>query len=184
MWDLLHTPVWLLGIGGVVLAVLCQGAALATGPLAVVQPTCILELPFALLVAGVAFRRPMSQAAWLGVGGIVVGLALALFAAAPGGGTLQAPASRWLAVMTCCLGAMAVLCAVAVQRPMGRSRAACMGLAAAVGYAQTAALMKSSTDTFSRRGHRRLFHLLADLRRRRAGRVRCSCWRTPCSPDR
>ncbi|MFF3662199.1 DMT family protein [Streptomyces olivochromogenes] len=61
MWDLLRTPVWVLGIGGVVLAALFQGAALATGPLAVVQPVFLLELPFTLFVAGIAFRHPMPQ---------------------------------------------------------------------------------------------------------------------------
>ncbi|MGW4910129.1 DMT family transporter [Streptomyces sp. NPDC004270] len=152
MWDLLRTPVWLLGIGGVILAALFQGAALATGPLAVVQPVFLLELPFTLLVAGIAFRHPMPRATWLSVGTIVVSLCLGLFAAAPKGGTLQAPASRWTAVMTCCLGAMAVLCTLAVRRRVGPSRAACMGLAAAIGYALTAALMKSSTDTLSREG--------------------------------
>ncbi|MER5538426.1 DMT family transporter [Streptomyces mirabilis] len=152
MWDLLRTPVWVLGIGGVILAALFQGAALATGPLAVVQPVFLLELPFTLLVAGIAFRHPMPRATWLSVGSIVVSLCLGLFAAAPGGGTLQAPASLWTAVMTCCLGAMAVLCALAVRRRVGPSRAACMALAAAIGYALTAALMKSSTDTLSREG--------------------------------
>ncbi|MGW1497072.1 hypothetical protein ACWCQW_00510 [Streptomyces mirabilis] len=131
MWDLLRTPVWVLGIGGVILAALFQGAALATGPLAVVQPVFLLELPFTLLVAGIAFRRPMPRATWLSVGSIVVSLCLGLFAAAPGGGTLQAPASLWTAVMTCCLGAMAVLCTLAVRRRVGPSRAACMALAGA-----------------------------------------------------
>lgn len=65
------------------------------------------------------------------VGGIVVGLGLGMFAAAPRGGTLQAPAWLWTAVTACCLGAMVVLCAVAVRLPVGHSRAARMGLAAA-----------------------------------------------------
>jgi len=152
MWDLLRTPVWLLGIMGVVLAAIFQGAALATGPLAVVQPMFLLELPFALLVAGVAFRGPLTRAGCLAMGGIVVGLALGMFAAAPSGGTLQAPASLWTGVATCCLGGMVVLGAVAVRLPVGRSRAAYMGLAAAVGFSLTAALMKSATDTLSHRG--------------------------------
>jgi hypothetical protein len=152
MWDLLRTPVWVLGIAGVILAALFQGAALATGPLALVQPVFLLELPCTLLVAGIAFRRPIPRATWLSVGSIVVSLCLGLFAAAPSGGTLQAPAVRWTAVMTCCLAAMAVLCTLAVRRHVSPRRAAYMGLAAAIGYALTAALMKSSTDTLSRQG--------------------------------
>jgi drug/metabolite transporter (DMT)-like permease len=152
MWDLLRTPIWVLGIGGVILAALFQGAALATGPQAVVQPVYLLELPFTLLIAGIAFHRPVSRATWLSVGCIVVGLCLGLFAAAPTGGTVQAPTSLWMAVLTCCLGAMALLGAIALRRPVGPSRAAFMGLASAIGYALTAALMKSSTDTLAREG--------------------------------
>ncbi|MED7827777.1 DMT family transporter, partial [Streptomyces chiangmaiensis] len=152
MWDLLRTPVWVLGIGGVIFAALFQGAALATGPLAVVQPVFLLELPFTLLIAGIAFHRPVTRATWLSVGSIVVSLCLGLFAAAPSGGTLQAPAALWVAVTTCCLGAMALLCTIAFRHRVGRSRAAYMGLAAAIGYALTAALMKSATDTLGRQG--------------------------------
>ena len=152
MWDLLRTPVWLLGIGGVVLSAMFQGAALATGALAIVQPLFMLELPFVLLLASVVFGRPLPRAGWLPVGSIAVGLGLALFAAAPTGGTLRVPAARWTAVGTCCLLAVAVLCSVAVKLPNGPGRAACLGSAAAVSYSLTAALMKSSTVVLGRQG--------------------------------
>ena len=91
MWDLLRTPVWVLGIGCVILAALFQGAALATGPLALVQPVFLLELPFTLLVAGITFRQPMPRATWLSVGSIVVSLCLGLFAAAPNKAPSKSP---------------------------------------------------------------------------------------------
>jgi hypothetical protein len=152
MWDLLRTPVWLLGMGGVVLSAIFQGAALATGALAVVQPLFMLELPFVLMLASIVFGRPLPRADWLPVGSIGAGLCLALFAAAPTGGTLHIPAARWTAVVTCCLLTVAVLCSLAVKLPSGPARAACMGLAAAVSYSLTAALMKSSTATLSHHG--------------------------------
>ncbi|MFF3911077.1 DMT family transporter [Streptomyces sp. NPDC001848] len=152
MWDLLRTPVWLLGIGGVALSAIFQGAALATGALAVVQPLFMLELPFVLLLASIVFGRPLPRAGWVPVGSIGGGLGLALFAAAPTGGTLGIPAARWAAVLTCCLLAVVVLCSVAVRLPNGAARAACMGLAAAVSYSLTAALMKSSTAALGSRG--------------------------------
>lgn len=152
MWDLLRTPVWLFGILGVIFAALFQGAALATGPLAIVQPIFVLELPFALLIAGIVFRRPMPAAGWLCVAGIVGGLGIALGSAAPGGGNPQAEPYLWVLVLACCGGAMALLCATGLKRPVGPSRAACLGFAAAIGYALTAALMKSATDTLDRRG--------------------------------
>ncbi|MFC5907066.1 DMT family transporter [Streptacidiphilus monticola] len=152
MWDLLRTPIWLFGILGVVFAALFQGVALATGPLAVVQPIFVLELPFALLIAGVVFKRQMSRAGWVSVGLIVTGLGLALGSAAPSGGNPQAPAALWFLALACCGGAMAVLCAAALRRPVGPARAACLGFAAAIGYALTAALMKSATDTLDHDG--------------------------------
>ncbi|MFG3023265.1 DMT family transporter [Streptomyces sp. NPDC048254] len=152
MWDLLRSPVWLLGIAGVVLSATFQAAALATGALAVVQPLFMLELPFALFIASLVFRRPMTRAGWLPVAGMGAGLCVALFAAAPTGGTLQVPTSRWTTVMTCCLVTVAVLCAIAVKLPTGRPRAACLGMAAAVAYSLTAALMKFSTAVLGLRG--------------------------------
>ena len=48
---LIRRKVWLAGIGMVMLAAVCQAIALATGPVALVQPIFIIELPFTLLVA-------------------------------------------------------------------------------------------------------------------------------------
>ena len=51
---LIKRKVWLAGIGLVILAAVCQAIALATGPIALVQPIFIIELPFTLLVASQA----------------------------------------------------------------------------------------------------------------------------------
>jgi hypothetical protein len=152
IWDLLRTPVWLFGIVSVIFAALFQGAALATGPLAIVQPIFVLELPFALMIAGIVFRRRMSGQGWRCVGYIVVGLGLALAGAAPSGGDAQAAAGLWLLALVCCGGAVLLLCATALRSPVGPRRAVCLGTAAAIGYALTAALMKSAADTLDRHG--------------------------------
>jgi drug/metabolite transporter (DMT)-like permease len=101
MWDLLRTPIWFFGILGVVFAAIFQGLALVTGPLAVVQPIFVLELPFALLISGLVFRKPMVRNGWLSVACIVVGLGTALAAASPSGGELQPPAALWLLALVC-----------------------------------------------------------------------------------
>ena len=152
MLDLLRTPVWFGGILGVVFAALFQALALTTGPLAVVQPIFVLELPFALLISGLVFRRRMPGWGWLSVAAIVVGLGTALFAAAPRGGDLQPSMALWLLAVASCGGAMVLLAGAALRRPVGRARAACLGTAAAIGYALTAALMKSATDTLDHQG--------------------------------
>jgi drug/metabolite transporter (DMT)-like permease len=152
MWDLLRTPIWFFGILGVVLAAIFQGLALVTGPLAVVQPIFVLELPFALTISGLVFRKRMPLRGWLSVGCIVVGLGTALAAASPSGGVLQPPAALWVLALACCGGAIVLLAGAALKRPVGPARAACLGTAAAIGYALTAALMKSATDTLDHGG--------------------------------
>jgi drug/metabolite transporter (DMT)-like permease len=62
---LIKRKVWLAGIGMVVVASVCQAVALATGPVALVQPIFIIELPFTLLVASrLAHRTLPRQTRW------------------------------------------------------------------------------------------------------------------------
>ena len=152
MWDLIRTPVWLLGIVAVIASAILQAAALATGLLALVQPIFALELPCALLISGIMFRRPLNRFGWISVACVVIGLGTALFAAAPSGGTSQAPFDLWVLALACCGGTVIVLCALALPLPVSRRRAALLGLATAITYSLTAALMKSATDTLSTSG--------------------------------
>ncbi|GAA3506458.1 DMT family transporter [Streptomyces prasinosporus] len=147
MLDLLRHPVWLAGIVAVVAAAVCQAVALATGPLTVVQPLFVLELPFALVIAAVLLHGRMSRPGWAAVSAVVAGLAVALVAASPEGNRTHAPSDRWIPALAVCAAAIAGLVVAALRRPEGRARAACFGLATAVAYAMTAALMKTSVHT-------------------------------------
>lgn len=149
---LMRQPAWVLGIAGVAGAALFQALALVNGPIALVQPLFVLELPFALMIAGPLLKRRMPRRGWYGVGGVVAGLALLLGAAAPSGNDTQAPMTHWIPALIGCYGL--IVGAVAVSRWWDSSlvRAAGLGSAAAVGNAMTAALLKSSTGTFSDHG--------------------------------
>jgi hypothetical protein len=150
--ELVHRPAWVIGMAGVIGAALFQSLALVNGPLALVQPLFILELPFALLVASPLMHRRLPALGWWGVAAVVAGLALSLASAAPHGAVDEAPMTRWIPVLGVCLGAMAV--AVVLARP-GRPatlRAALLAAAAAIGNALTAALLKSATGTFADHG--------------------------------
>ncbi|WP_037606216.1 DMT family transporter [Streptacidiphilus rugosus] len=149
---LARRPVWVAGIAGVVGAALCQALALTFGPLALVQPLFILELPFALLIAAPLLHRRMPAAGWYGVTAVVLGLGLALGSAAPSGGTSQAAMDRWIPGLAVCLGLIAAAVVTAVRCESALLRAATLGAAAAVGNAMTAALLKSATGTFSDHG--------------------------------
>jgi hypothetical protein len=152
MWDLIRTPVWVLGIVAVIASAILQAAALATGLLALVQPIFALELPCALLISGIMFRRSLNRLGWISVACVVIGLGTALFAASPSGGTSQAPFDLWVLALACCGGTVIVLCSLATRMPIGRRRAAFLGLATAITYSLTAALMKSATDTLGTKG--------------------------------
>ncbi|MFB7949007.1 DMT family transporter [Kitasatospora phosalacinea] len=149
---LARDPAWVAGIAGVAGAALFQALALAFGPLALVQPVFVLELPFALLIAAPLLHRRMPAAGWAGVAAVVGGLALFLGCAAPSGAEHQAPMSRWAPVLVGCLGTMALCVATALSRRSPVFRAGALGTAAAVGNALTAALLKSATGVLSDHG--------------------------------
>jgi drug/metabolite transporter (DMT)-like permease len=146
MLALVRRPAWAIGIAGVAGAALFQALALVNGPMALVQPVFILELPFALLVAAPLLHRRLSADGWTAVGAVVGGLALLLAAAAPSGTRAQAAMARWVPVLVITLGVMAGAVLLARSSSSRLFRAAALASAAAVGNALTAALLKSATD--------------------------------------
>ncbi|MGW1074871.1 DMT family transporter [Streptomyces sp. NPDC002537] len=152
MLDLVRRPVWLGGIAAVVCAAVCQALALALGSLALVQPIVVTELAFALVIACVAFRRRLPGYGWAAIAAVTIGIAGALAAAAPSGRRVHVGPERWVAALVVTGGVTALCVLAALARPRGRARAALFGTAAAIGYAVTAALMKSAVGVFHRDG--------------------------------
>ena len=146
---LIRRKVWLAGIGLVILAALCQAAALATGPVALVQPIFIIELPFTLLVASRVNHRRLPPMTWWAVGLVTVSLGAGLAAAAPSGGSDHASTRVWVMALIVTAVFEAVVIGVGV-RFRGNARAAAFGLAAACGYALTATLLKSAVAVLPR----------------------------------
>ncbi|MFE1251855.1 DMT family transporter [Streptomyces sp. NPDC058735] len=152
MLDLLRRPVWLAGILAVIGAAVCQAVALAAGPLTIVQPLFVLELPLTLIVASLVMHRHLPASGWVAVTVVVAGLAVALTAASPTGNRTQVALDRWIPALAACAGAVAALALAALKRPQGRTRAACLGAATAITYAVTAALMKAATHILDDEG--------------------------------
>jgi hypothetical protein len=150
--DLLRRPVWLAGMLTVIAAGVWQAAALATGPLSLVQPLFVLELPLALLFAALMARRRPPAVLLLELSVVVAGLGLALLSAAPAGNRTHVAIDRWLPVLAACAGAAVALTAVGLSRPPGRFRAACVGAATAICFALTAGLMKTSVHILTDEG--------------------------------
>jgi len=155
--DLLRQRVWLGGIGMTIVAAVCQAVALATGPIAVVQPIFVVELPATLLLAGLVFKRGLPARAWWAVGAMAVGLAMAMAAAAPGGGR-ETVHPQWIWVPALAItGGFVVVVVSGALGMSGSPRAALFALAAACGYALTAALMKDAMGGLSHHGWAALF---------------------------
>ncbi|GGV14530.1 membrane protein [Streptomyces filipinensis] len=140
---LLRRPNWLAGTGLLALSSVLQGGALATGSLSLVQPLLAAELLFTLVVGSVVFRRAPDRRTWLAFAALAVGLALFLVAASPSAGRPTASPRSWLVGGSGALGAV-VLLTVAARPTRGASRAALFGLASAVSFATTAALLKEA----------------------------------------
>ncbi|MEU6810013.1 DMT family transporter [Streptomyces sp. NPDC046831] len=146
---LARNPLWVVGITGVIVSAVCQALALVNGPMALVQPLFILELPFALLIAGPLLHRRLPRMGWWAVSAVVAGLALVLASAVPSGGGNQAAMVRWIPVLVACLAAMGTAVVLARAGKSSLFRAAVLAAAAAVGNALTAALLKSASDTLA-----------------------------------
>lgn len=145
---LVRRKVWLAGIALIITAAVCQATALANGPVALVQPIFIIELPFTLLLASKLFGRPVPKTTWYAVVLVTVSLGGGLAAAAPSGGVERAPLHVWAATLIVTAAFEAVLITAGV-RLRGDFRAAAFALAAACGYALTAALMKGAMAALS-----------------------------------
>ncbi|GGL86736.1 membrane protein [Streptomyces fumigatiscleroticus] len=137
----LRRPYWLGGTALLALTTVLQAVALAVGSLAVVQPLMASELLFTLVVGSVVFRRRPDRRTWLAFTALAVGLALFLAAAAPATGGSVAPSGRWAVAGAALLCLVAGLMAVA-RLVRGAPRAALAGLASAVAFGGTAALLK------------------------------------------
>ncbi|NEE47424.1 hypothetical protein G3M55_22815, partial [Streptomyces sp. SID8455] len=140
---LVRQKVWLAGIALVIVAAVCQAVALATGPISVVQPIFVIELPATLLLAGWMMRVRAPHTVWYGVAAVTAGLAIGLASAAPVDGTDSVRGADWVPTLLL-TGAFEAVLIITALRVRGNARAALLGLAAACGYALTAALMKDA----------------------------------------
>jgi hypothetical protein len=143
--DLVKRRVWIAGIGMVIVAAVAQAAALATGPIALVQPIFIIELPLTLVLAALAYhnRSALRRLPWAAIGTVTIALGAGLAIAQPSGAVDSAQDTSWMIalIVTAAFEAVLIGAATGVR---GELRAALLGLAAACGYALTAALLKNA----------------------------------------
>lgn len=147
MWHQLREPPWLAGIAAMAGGFALQIGALATGPIALVQPLLVLELGFTLLLSGVVFGAPLHRREWTAVAGMSVGLALLLAGLSPTGGDPgQTSPLVWAAGSAGTLVVVAVLIVVALRRQRDQ-RAEYLGVATGIMFGFTAVLVAAVTNS-------------------------------------
>ena len=141
----LRRGVWLAGFAVMVGSFVCQAVALHLGDLSQVQPILTTELLLLVVILAVWFRFRITSREWVGAFATAGGLAGFLIAADPTAGG-EAPSNLgWLITGSVCAGVV-VLAVLAALRGPRWWRAAMFGTAGAVGFAFTAALIKSVGD--------------------------------------
>ncbi|MER5480336.1 DMT family transporter [Streptomyces sp. NPDC002734] len=140
----LRRPAWVAGAGLLALSTVFQAWALSLGGLALVQPLLATELLFTLAVGALVFRRRPAPRTCLAFLALAAGLAVFLAAASPTAGRSTAHGGRWLPTALAVTVVTAGL-ALTARTVRGAPRAALLGLASAVCFAATAALLKETT---------------------------------------
>lgn len=148
LWDLAHQPAWIGGITAIVIGFALQAAALATGPILLIQPILVVELAFTLMLSGFVFRSTLRAREWTAVAGMSAGVAVLLVAFAPGGGDpRQASVTAW-AIGCGATAAVVGTLVVLGYRVRYARRAALLGIAVGVWFGFTAALVAGMTAAF------------------------------------
>ncbi|WP_240134554.1 DMT family transporter [Streptomyces sp. MUM 178J] len=144
---LVRQPMWLGGIGLAVLAYGFQALALAHAPLSLVQPLIVCELVFAIPLAARLARTRLGPREWAGTAAVTCGLAVALLAARPQGGSTEASPGGWLLTLGA-LGGLAAAALAAGRAVAGPPKASLIALAAGVVMGGQSVLLDATVDRF------------------------------------
>ncbi len=145
---LMGEPVWLLGVGSMVLGFACQATALHFGSLTLVQPILASELLFVFAYIAVASNRRVRLSDWLAAGAMAAGLGVFLFTASPSGGQPGAPATLWVLGGLSGMGLVLIVTVATITplrhgtRPSAARRAAMLGVATGISWGFLAAVIK------------------------------------------
>lgn len=147
IFRLARRPIWLAGIGSMILGFAFQVTALHYGALALVQPILALELLFVFGYMAFLGSRSVRGRDWLAAAAMSAGLGLFLFAASPSGGRQHAPTSLWilagLITLAVVVAGLAIAFGLGRFRPRsGASRAAILGAMTGVSWGFVAAVIK------------------------------------------
>lgn len=142
--QLVRKPIWLFGLAVTIGATVFWVLALNSGDLSLVQPIMVIELAFIIAILWAFSRSPVGLGDWVGTATIVVGLGTFLYVANPESGNSSPGPAAW--AFAASLGLIVVVTSVILAQSGSPTRnAALYGIATAVTYAFTAALIKTVT---------------------------------------
>lgn len=149
IYDLVHRPLWFGGLAAVTLSFVLQATALRFGPLALVEPLLVCELPLTFLGAALVLHASLGLREWAAAGVMTAGLAALVTFLDPRGGIDQGVHPLvWAVGLGVSAGAVVAL-VVAGWRARGDVRAALYGAATGIEFGLTAALMKGAVVEIS-----------------------------------
>jgi drug/metabolite transporter (DMT)-like permease len=135
---------WMIGLVFLVATFVLQAMALRFGDLSVVQPVLTADLLFVITILAVGFSQRIGWRELGGATAVVAGLAGFLVLAAPGPGRGVPSPTGWMVLSATVLAATVLLVRTARRGSPG-ARAATYGGAAALIFADNAALTKTTT---------------------------------------
>ena len=128
-----------------------QAAALAFGPLALVQPLAATDVLFALPLIAHLNRRPLTRRSITGGLCVVAGMATFVAVSPPTSGVGAPGITAWIAALTG-IAALTALSAFAALRTRGPARVILLAGMAAMTYGVLDAVTKSTVDILPDRG--------------------------------
>lgn len=139
---LVRRPLWLAGMGLVIVAFALQATALGVGRLVVIEPVLASSLLVALVLAARADRHRMRPVEWAASVAAFAGLAGFLVTAQPAGGQ-QIAGTEPLGLAVAAATGVAVVCGGLAGRLPGPSRALLLGVGGGIAAGVTDALTKT-----------------------------------------
>lgn len=148
---LVSHPVWLAGIGAMIVGNLLQAAALGRGSLAVIEPVLTTSLLFALPLSAAWNRERLARRDWYGAVMVTGGIIALLLFGQPGAGQTTTDSLSW-AFTTLSTWGLSSLLVAGAQHATGNLRAALVAGGAGVLFGLQDALTRNCIAIVSSNG--------------------------------
>lgn len=153
--DLLHKPIWIGGVGAMVVGQLLSGTALANADVSLVEPMLTANLLFALVIAHLLYRESLGFNEWAGALLLSAGVAMFIVGSQPSGGDPDGDSlPRWILAMG--LLGLAEICIIAARRHTDVIRSMLLATGAGLLFGIQDGLTRRVTKAF----HGSVSHLL------------------------